>query len=152
MQSLGINLVGIIINSLLFFCFLALLHKVLFSKLETILHQRKTKVLETQELHKTVQELLENSQADAKKLLEDARTEYQTILKEAKTAAYHEAELIMQKAHQEEKRLLQKSKSLLDFKFKELEEQFQQVVKDEVKQSLTLILKDQADKIDVSKL
>jgi F-type H+-transporting ATPase subunit b len=142
MEALGINVVNMFINFVLFMAFFAIIHKVVGKKLSTILSERQNVVSQTLEQSKKAQELLESAQLESDRVITNTRKEAEKIIIEARNLSEIESRENLQKVEQEAVDIRKKANAVLSTYQKKLDAEFEAKVESTVKTALEKLVRE----------
>jgi F-type H+-transporting ATPase subunit b len=142
MEALGINIVNLIINTVLFLIFFAILHKVVFKKLNEVLEQRKqTLDVGVQNTQKSKAFVI-SAQKESEEIKRKALTEAEQIIKEAKKLADAEGKKMLAKVELEAQAVREKSLAYFETHKQKLDQEYTERLEKAVKASVEKLFRE----------
>jgi F-type H+-transporting ATPase subunit b len=145
MEALGINIVNLVINLVLFVLFFSILHKMVLKKLTAVLDQRKATIDAGVQNTQKSKEVLETAEIEFNEIRKKAQEESEVIIKEARKLSEIESKRILSEVEVEANLIREKSVALLDIHKQKLEVEFDTRVEQAVKVALEKIFKENPD-------
>ncbi len=148
MENLGLNLQSFIINTIVFVTFFVLMHFLVLKKLGGVIAQREAKMQEADRRADDAKHTLEKAKVEFTKIVMEAKADAQKIVGDSKNQANEQAKKILDRAQIDAGEIIVKAQGVLDVEKNKLLADFRLSLEKAVKESLTAILANQADKID----
>lgn len=148
MENLGLNLQSFIINTLVFGAFFVLMHFLVLKKIGGVIAQREAKMQEADKRAEEAKHALEKAQGEFNKIIDQAKKEAQKIVGDSKGVANDQTKKILEKAQLDAGEIVAKAQGVLAVEKEKMLANFRASLEKSVKESLTAILTNQADRID----
>ncbi|MFA5776239.1 MAG: ATP synthase F0 subunit B [Patescibacteria group bacterium] len=148
MENLGLNLQSFIINTLVFGVFFVLMHFLVLKKIGAVITKREAKLMEADKRSEETKHALEKAKEEFAKIIENAKEESHKIVNDSKHQANDQAKKILEKAQIDAGEIIVKAQGVLTVEKEKMLADFRENLEKSVKESLTIILSSQADKID----
>lgn len=148
MEKLGFNIQSFVINTTVFLAFFVLMHFLVLKKIGGVIAQRKTKMQEADKRAEEARLLLQKAQNNFDNIIAQAKKQAEQIVAQSKSQANDQAKKIIEKAQIDASEIIAKAQGVLAVEKEKMLSDFRSELEKAVKESLTQILADQAEKID----
>lgn len=148
MGNLGLNLQSFIINTAVFLGFFIFMHFLVLKKLGGVIVERQSKMQEADRRADETKHALERARSEFDKVIQEAKIEAQCIVGESKKQANDQAKKILERAQIDAGEIIIKAQGVLVVEKEKMLAEFRESLEKAVKESLTIVLTSQADKID----
>lgn len=139
---MGINIVNLSINLILFIVFFLMLHKLVLKKLGETLAERKKTISEGLENYTKSKEILVKVDNEKNEIVLNAKAEAEEIIRQSKKSAEVMAREILKKADEEVKAMRNKMDVVLEAQKQRLDEEYKLRYESDLKLALENILKE----------
>lgn len=149
MEALGINIVNIVLNTVIFVLFFLVLHFLVFKRIASIIKKREEIIEKGLENTAKSEEILRNTENLQKQRIADTDNRIDQLLAEAKHDAKKKQMEIISKAQEEAKDIVIRQEKVLDQERQSMQKEFDNKLQTKLKSALVELLSDQTDKLDI---
>lgn len=149
MEALGINIVNIVLNTVIFILFFLVLHFLVFKRLASIITKREEIIEKGLENTAKSEEILRNTENVQKQRIADTDSRIDKLLSEAKQDAKKKQMEIISKAQEEAKDVAARQEKMLDQERQGMQKEFDKKLQTKLKNALVELLSEQTEKIDI---
>jgi F0F1-type ATP synthase membrane subunit b/b' len=142
MDALGINVINMVINLILFGAFFAIIHKVVGKKLSEVLTERQKIVAQSLDQSNKAKEATEIAKEESAKIIENSQREAERIINSARVLAEKDSKEILEKVELEAADIKKKASTLLTAHQKKLDLEFESKVETTVKSALEKLIRE----------